>query len=358
MRSYRAIGPLIRTLPPEAAHRVAIRALAANLLPAARPEPDDALVTTVCGLRFENPLGMAAGFDKQGEAIGPLLRMGFGFVEIGTVTPKPQPGNPKPRVFRLPRERAVINRLGFNSEGMDVAAERLSAFRQAGAPAGVVGVNIGKNRDSDDAVADYAAVADKLGALADYVAVNLSSPNTPGLRELQARDALTNVVSEVKAALARAAGSRGKPPPPLFVKIAPDLDEDALEASVGAAREAGASGLIATNTTTSRPASLRSRRRGEAGGLSGSPLFELSTRILADAYRLSEGDLPIIGVGGVTSGADAYAKIRAGASLVQLYTALIYEGPYLVTQILGELSQRLRADGFAHVADAVGADHR
>jgi dihydroorotate dehydrogenase len=358
MRSYHAIGPLIRRLPPEAAHRLAVRALAANLLPAASIERDEALITSVCGLRFENPLGMAAGFDKQGEAIGPLLRMGFGFVEIGTVTPKPQPGNAKPRVFRLPRERAVINRLGFNSEGMDLAAERLSAFRQAGAPAGVVGVNIGKNRDSDDAVADYAAVAERLGALADYVAVNLSSPNTPGLRDLQARDALAAVVSEVKGALERAAGSRGEPPPPLFVKIAPDLDHEALAASVGAAREAGANGLIATNTTTSRPASLRSRRRAEAGGLSGPPLFSLSTQILADAYRLCEGAMPIIGVGGVASGADAYAKIRAGASLVQLYTALIYEGPYLVAQILAELGARLRADGFAHIDDAVGADHR
>ncbi len=357
-RSYRALGPLIRTLPPEAAHRLAIRALSANVLPAARTVADEALVTTVCGLRFENPVGMAAGFDKQGEVIGPLLRMGFGFVEIGTVTPRPQPGNPKPRMFRLPREGAVINRLGFNSEGMRIAAERLSAFRQAGAPAGVVGVNIGKNRDSDDAAGDYAAVADELGALADYVAINVSSPNTPGLRDLQERDSLAAVIVGVKAALSRAAASRGQSPPPLFVKIAPDLDDDALSATVSASREAGADGLIATNTTTSRPASLRGRRRDETGGLSGRPLFERSTKILSDAYRLSGGALPIIGVGGIASGADAYAKIRAGASLVQLYTALIYHGPQLVADLLADLGRRLRADGFAHIADAVGADHR
>ncbi len=346
-------------LPAEAAHRVTVVALRWGLVPKlARPD-DPVLATRVWGLDFANPLGVAAGFDKDAEAVDGLLAMGFGFVEIGTVTPDPQPGNPKPRVFRLPEDRAVINRLGFNSQGLARVVARLERRRRARRP-GIVGANVGKNADSRDAVADYAAGIQALAGLADYLVMNVSSPNTPGLRELQARPRLVELIEQAQAARASAtaAGAResGRAPgPPLLLKIAPDLSEEELRDIAEVALETGIDGLVVTNTTVTRPKGLKSRHRREPGGLSGAPLFERSSEVLRETYRLTEGRIPLIGVGGVASGREAYAKIRAGASLVQLYTALIYEGPGLVGRIKADLAERLRADGYEHVADAVGA---
>lgn len=351
---YHLIRAFLAALPAETAHGLTIRALAAGLGPSADDPDDPVLATTVAGLRFANPIGLAAGFDKNGQVPDAMLRLGFGFVEVGSVTPRPQPGNPRPRVFRLRPDRAVINRLGFNNHGMAAVAARLARRGRAGP--GVLGVNVGANKDAVDRVEDYVTGIDRFARLADYLTVNISSPNTPGLRALQSRAALDDLLARVIAA--RDGAAAGGPPTPLFLKIAPDLtDEDARDiADVALAR--AVDGLIVSNTTLARPDTLTSPHRGQAGGLSGRPLFTASTRVLADMYRLTEGRLPIVGVGGVSSGGDAYAKIRAGASLVQLYTALVYEGPGLVGRIKRELASLLKRDGFASVAAAVGADHR
>ena len=347
------LGQILRTLPPETAHRLTIRALRVGLAPRA-PGADDPLLTTdLWGLQFPNPVGLSAGFDKDAEVYAALLRLGFGFVEVGSITPRPQAGNPKPRVFRLPEDGAVINRLGFNSAGVAAAVSNLRQRRNV--RAGIVGVNIGKNRDSADAADDYTAGTASLAALADYLVVNVSSPNTPGLRALQEGAALRALLVRVQAARAAAVPKR---PPPLLVKIAPDLAPADVEEIARVALAADVDGLIIGNTTTSRPPGLRDRHAQESGGLSGRPLFALSTELLRQVYRLTEGRVPLIGVGGIASGADAYAKIRAGASLVQLYTALIYHGPGLIGRIKRDLAACLRADGFATVAAAVGADHR
>lgn len=346
-------------LPPERAHALALFALRRGLLPPQRAPDDPILAVNVFGIDFPNPVGVAAGFDKNAEAVAPMLAQGAGFVEVGGVTPKPQPGNPRPRLFRLPADRAVINRLGLNSAGIAAVRARLERFRSAGPQArGVVGVNLGMNKESADPAADYAAGAAAFAPLADFLVVNVSSPNTPGLRDLQAGERLARVLARVDAALA-AVPRR----PPLLVKVAPDLapgDRETLAATILAAKGAGGwpvvQGLVCGNTTVSRPADLAGRHRGEAGGLSGRPLFRLSTEVLADFRRLTGGRLPLIGVGGVASGADAYAKIRAGASLVQLYTAMVYEGPGLIRRIKRDLAALLRADGFGSVAEAVGAD--
>jgi dihydroorotate dehydrogenase len=350
---YAWFGPVLRMLPPEAAHRVTIRALAAGLLANRADIDDPVLETRAWGVQFPSPIGLAAGFDKDAEVFMPMLRLGFGFVEVGSITPRPQPGNPRPRVFRLAEDRAVINRLGFNSAGLAVAVANLR--RRAGSPAGIVGVNLGKNRDSADAAADYAAGAAAVAAVADYLVVNVSSPNTPGLRALQEAATLRVLLDAVRAACRAAMPDRSVP---LLLKIAPDLaPADRVDIS-RVALDGGADGLIISNTTIGRPPGLRGRAAGESGGLSGRPLFGPSTDLLREVYRLTGGRLPLVGVGGVASGADAYAKIRAGASLVQLYTALIYEGPGLVGRIKRDLASLLRADGFASVAEAVGADHR
>jgi len=356
---YPVLRPLLFRCDAEQAHRLAVRALASGLLPACRGTDDPVLAVTAFGHQFANPIGMAAGFDKNAEAVDGLLGLGFGFVEIGTVTPRPQAGNPKPRLFRLPADRAVINRLGFNSAGMAPVAERLAERRRApGKAPGIVGINIGKNRDSTDAAADYAAVTRALRAYADYLVINVSSPNTPGLRALQGRDELLALVGAVRGALADVAGANGPGclPVPLLVKIAPDLSPDERADVAAAALAAPIDGLIVSNTTVSRPDTLADPNRAETGGLSGRPLFALSTAVLRDMRRLTRGRIPLIGVGGVASGADAYAKIRAGASLVQIYSALVYEGPALVGRIKRELADLLRRDGFATVADAVGQD--
>jgi dihydroorotate dehydrogenase len=345
---YALLRPLLRVLPPESAHRLTLAALAAGLgLRAPAPDPP-ILGQRVWGRNFPNPIGIAAGFDKDGLVPAALLRLGFGFVEIGTVTPLPQPGNPKPRVFRLDEDGALINRLGFNSGGLDRVVARLEARQDLG----IVGVNIGRNRDSADAVADYALGVRQTAVFADYLVVNVSSPNTPGLRDLQARGVLEGLLRQLLAARSDAGASV-----PLLVKIAPDLTREECADVALVALATGIDGIVVTNTTVARPPGLKSRRAGETGGLSGRPLFAPSTALLGEMYRLTQGRLPLVGVGGVASAADAYAKIRAGAALVQLYTALVFAGPALLGHIKTGLADLLRRDGFASVAEAVGADH-
>ncbi len=358
MDRFRLAAPLLRALDPETAHDLTLRALRLGLGPRARAPDDPVLATRLWGRSFSNPVGLAAGFDKAAAAIGPMLDLGFGFVEVGTVTPRPQAGNPRPRVFRLPEDRAVINRMGFPGAGMAAAAKNLNAWRELERARGrgdPVGVNLGKNKDSADAGADYAEVAGALAGLADYLAINVSSPNTPGLRALQGRDQLEALIERVRAARDQACP---RDPPPLLVKIAPDLNPDQLAEIAVVALATGIDGLIVGNTTLARPDSLRGKHRAEAGGLSGQPLFAPSTEVLAQVYRLTGGKLPLIGVGGVGDAGQAYAKIRAGAALVQLYTALAYYGPALIGQIKTGLAAHLRRDGFVSIGKAVGADHR
>jgi len=305
------------------------------------------LAQRLWGLDFPNPVGLAAGYDKDARVPDAMLRLGFGFTEVGTVTPRPQPGNPKPRAFRLEEDQAIINRMGFNSRGLDPVVDRLSRRARSG----IVGVNLGKNRDTADAAADYAEGVLRAARLADYLVVNLSSPNTPGLRELQGREILAKLLS-------RLIGVREetKCRVPLLVKIAPDLSLEECRDIAQVALDTGLDGLIVSNTTLARP-DLVSRHAHEAGGLSGRPLLAPSTGLLADMYRLTRGRLPLIGVGGIASPADAYAKIRAGASLVQLYTAMVFAGPDLVGQIKSGLVGLLQRDGFGSIAEAVGTAH-
>jgi len=293
---------------------------------------------------------MAAGFDKDAEVFDSLTQMGFGFVEVGSITPQPQSGNPKPRLFRLPEDNALINRMGFNSGGLSQARRRLE--KRLNRRNGIVGINLGKNKNGE-AEADYVAGVRALATFADYLVINVSSPNTPGLRALQSAEILDSLISVVLRARSDAGAA-----PPLLLKLAPDLGEAELRdiAAVAAARSVD--GLIIGNTTIGRPSSLHGPHANESGGLSGAPLYTLSTEVLRLVYRLTEGRMPLIGVGGISSGKDAYGKIRAGASLVQLYTALVYQGPGLLRRLKADLAQLLRRDGFASVADAVGADHR
>ncbi|HML10858.1 MAG TPA: quinone-dependent dihydroorotate dehydrogenase [Stellaceae bacterium] len=349
---YPLIRPLLRALPAEAAHRLTIRALAgglASFVAGGGGEPDpQSLRQTLWGRDFPNPIGVAAGFDKDAEVPDALLRLGCGFAETGTVTPRPQPGNPKPRIFRLYDDGAVINRMGFNSRGLEPTLARLRARPRKG----VVGVNLGKNRDSEDAAADYLEGVRRVGPLADYFVINVSSPNTPGLRDLQRREILDDLLRRLVAARDEAA-----PGTPLLVKIAPDLAPGERTDIAALAEPSGIDGIVIANTTIARPASLHSTAASEQGGLSGRPLFALSTALLGEIYRLTEGKIPLVGVGGIASAEDAYAKIRAGASLVQLYTALVFEGPALIGRIKRGLAELLRRDGFVSIAEAVGADH-
>ena len=332
---------LLRALDPETAHGLAIRAL--QLAPLPPPRADDPiLATTVAGLALPNPVGLAAGLDKNGEALHGLSRLGFGFVECGSVTPLAQPGNPKPRLFRLSEDRAVINRMGFNNAGLEAFAARL-ADRPRNA---VVGGNLGANKDTEDKAADYVAGLIRLKGLADYLTVNVSSPNTPGLRALQGRAALDDL-------LGRLAEARGDDPTPVFLKIAPDLTAAEVALIVEASLDHGIDALIVSNTTLDRPDSLRSNDRAEAGGLSGAPLKARAGTALRAAAEAGSGRLPLIAAGGIDSGAEAYARIRAGASAVQLYSALIYEGPGLIGRVKRELAAHLRADGFSTIAEAV-----
>jgi dihydroorotate dehydrogenase len=336
---------LLRRLPAESAHRATLvlaRAVG-PFLPA--PPPDDArLAVTAFGLSFPNPIGLAAGFDKNAEAPAAMAKFGFGFVECGTVTPRPQVGNTRPRLFRLSEDAAVINRMGFNNNGMAAAAHNLKTRRGGG----IVGINIGANKDSADRIADYVLCFSELALLADYVTVNVSSPNTPGLRGLQNRDELTRLLNTLTDARAKAVHK------PILLKIAPDLDSHALDEIADVVRASGIEGLIVSNTTIARPV-LKSRHAGEAGGLSGRPLLEPSTRILGEMHQRLGSAVTLVGVGGIAGGEDAYAKIHAGASLVQLYTALVFHGPGLVARIKRELLNCLERDGFAAVSAAVGA---
>ena len=334
----------LQVLDPEDAHRLTIRMLSMDLGPRA-PADDPPLPVTLAGLALPNPVGLAPGFDKNAEVPGAMLAAGFGFVECGTVTPLPQIGNPRPRLFRLTEDRAVINRMGFNNVGLERFAANLARRR-----AGVVGANIGANKDSADRIGDYVTGLRRLWGLADYFTVNVSSPNTPGLRALQTGEALAELMGRVAAARAGLAGAA-----PIFLKVAPDLSETEVEEITEAAVQHRFDGVVVGNTTLSRPDGLASRWRGEAGGLSGAPLMALSTRVLGQFHAAARGRLALIGAGGVASGADAYAKIRAGASVVQLYSNLVFEGPGLVTRIRHDLAARLQADGFAQVAEAVGA---
>lgn len=330
---------LLRTLDPEQAHGVAIRALKAGVVPGCRVSPDPRLAVRVAGLDFPNPLGMAAGFDKNAEVPDAVLALGFGFVEVGTVTPRPQAGNPRPRIFRLPGDGAVVNRLGFNNEGHDAAYARLAA--RAGR-AGIVGVNIGANKDSSDRTGDYVAGVRRFASVASYLTVNISSPNTPGLRDLQARDALDEL-------LARTIDTRDALPGrrvPVFLKIAPDVAEEGIDDIAAVALARGVDGLIVSNTTLSR-AGLTDPAAKETGGLSGRPMFRRSTIALAKMRQRVGPQMPLIGVGGIASARDVLAKVKAGADLVQLYTAFIYAGSGLAADILDELGRLVRADGAA-----------
>jgi len=346
----KAGAAIMRLLPPETAHRATLKllSLAAPLLPAA-PADDPRLAVSALGLTFPNPIGLAAGFDKDAEAPDAMLKLGFGFVECGTVTPKPQAGNPRPRLFRLSADRAVINRMGFNNGGMERAAARLTARARGG----LVGINIGANKDSADRKADYRSAFARLSSLADYVTVNVSSPNTPGLRGLQDRGELDQLLGLLVEERARQ-GTRV----PLLLKIAPDINPAALDDIAEAALVSGIEGLIVSNTTIARPAALKSANARESGGLSGAPLFAPSTALLKETRARVGSKLMLIGAGGVGSGADAYAKIRAGAGLVQIYTALAFEGSGIVARIKRELLRAMDRDGIAHIADAVGKDVR
>ncbi len=335
----------LHRLDPETAHGLSIKALTSGLAPTPGPVTSDRLKTRVAGLDLPNPVGLAAGFDKNGEALLPLSRAGFGFIEVGAVTPRPQPGNPKPRLFRLTEDRAAINRFGFNNEGMEVMAARL-AQRPKDA---VIGLNLGANKDSDDRPGDFAKVLAHCAAHLDFATVNVSSPNTEKLRDLQGKAALTALLSgviETRNALPR--------PIPIFLKIAPDLTEAELQDIADVARETGVDAVIATNTTLSRDG-LRSAHKDQAGGLSGAPLFEKSTRVLAQLSQLTGADIPLIGVGGISTAEQAYAKICAGASAVQFYTAMVYGGISLAADIAQGLDTLLERDGFDSVAQAVGS---
>ncbi len=341
---FAAIRPLLFALDPEVAHNLTLAALKTGLVPAALAD-DPILATSLAGLALPNPIGLAAGFDKDAEVPDAMLRLGFGFVECGSVCPLAQPGNPRPRLFRLVEDRAVINRFGFNSKGVEFAHARLTA--RTGRP-GVVGINLGANKDSADRTGDYVVALRALAPHASYVTVNISSPNTPGLRALQDGAALNDLIARVMAA-------RGRLAVPVFVKVAPDQGEDDWATIARACIDGGIDGLIVSNTTVSRPA-LASRHAGETGGLSGAPLKPLALAALRRFRAETGGTLPLIAVGGIASGQDAYDRIRAGAAAVQLYSALVYDGPGLVTRIKTDLAALLRRDGFASVAAAVGAD--
>ena len=344
--------PLLRLLPAEAAHTLSILGLKWGVGPKDRTPDDPVLATSVWGLDFRNPLGLSAGFDKGAEVPDTMLAAGFGFVEAGTVTPLPQPGNPKPRVFRLSEDKAVINRLSFNGTGLAPYVGRIS---KRGRGLGPFGANIGKNKATEDGASDYEICVEAVAPYVDYLVANVSSPNTPGLRAMQGRDILRDMLARVLEARARAVPDAAKRPP-LIVKIAPDLDDDERADIAAVVLETGVDGITVANTTVQRPDHMTDGQTQEAGGMSGAPLFPIALKLVGEMYRRTGGKVPIIGCGGVASGADAYTMIRAGASLIQLYSALVYHGPALIPRIKRELEALLKQDGFAHISDAVGID--
>jgi len=350
---YKTGTALLRALPAETAHNVTLKALRAGLgagLGANSAPLDDVLQTKVGGLTLPGPVGLAAGFDKNAQVPDAMLRAGFGFVECGTVTPRPQSGNPKPRLFRLKEDAAVINRMGFNNGGLEAYAKRLEA--RAGRP-GIVGANIGANKDSRDRIGDYLLGLTRLWGTPDYITVNISSPNTPGLRKLQGADEMDELLSRIAKTRETLSAKGG--PTPVFLKVAPDLERAQIERITEQALRYKMDALIISNTTIARPDSLASRHKAETGGLSGAPLFEASTKVLSEFAKASAGRIDLIGVGGISNGAQAYAKIRAGAKAVQLYSALVYQGPQLAGEINNDLRARLSADGFTSLSQAVGA---
>jgi dihydroorotate dehydrogenase len=366
MNLYPLIRPFLFLLDAETAHGLAIKALKMGLGPRYKPKAkikantravdeggDPILSSTVCDIVFDNPLGLGAGFDKQCEVMSEILAFGFGFLELGTITPLPQPGNPRPRLFRFGPDRALINRCGWNNDGADVCARRIAAWRDRGANdrAGIVGINIGFNKDSPDPIAGYVACLTRIAPYVDFVTISVSTPNSPGVRDLQKRETLTEL-------LARATEARDQhsPKTPIFLKISPDISE-ALQADIAdVVLQSSVKALIVGNTSLTRPGKVPEKLAKEAGGYSGPLMFEPTTKLLGNMYRLTGGKIPLIANCGIFTGADAYKKIRAGASLVQIYTALVYEGPAVVPRILSELAALLKRDGFANVADAVGVD--
>ncbi len=357
MIPYKFARPLLMKLSAETAHGFAIRALKSGWAEGTEILNKRFLRTTLWGMDFPNPLGLAAGFDKNAEVADAVLELGFGLTEVGTITPLAQSGNPKPRIFRLPEEQGVINRLGFNNKGLNFAIQQLKRRKELGAK-GIVGANFGANKDAKDRINDYVTGMTKLAGLADYYVMNISSPNTPGLRALQSKEALVDLVGRTLEARKNTYKEKelGKPAP-LLVKVAPDLTNEDIDDIVDVTLSMGLDGLVISNTTITRPATLKSVNKGEEGGLSGKPLFDLSTDILRQFYGRLEGKVPLVGVGGVSTGQDALDKLKAGASLVQLYTSMAFEGPELPGRILNELALRTKAEGFPSLADATGADH-
>ncbi|GAB1860144.1 Dihydroorotate dehydrogenase (quinone), mitochondrial [Camponotus japonicus] len=344
--------PLAQLIDPETAHNLAVKSLKWGLVSKQKTEDPSLLQTTVLGLQFKNPIGMAAGFDKQGEAVEGLHKIGFSFVEIGSVTPKPQPGNPKPRVFRLPEDNAIVNRYGFNSDGHDVVWEHLKKLKENKNFNGILGVNLGKNKETNDAVQDYIDGIKRFMDVADYFVINVSSPNTPDLRSLQNKKNLEQLLTRINIARELLNSKQ-----PLLLKLAPDLSDSERQdvADVILKKKSKVDGLVLCNTTIMRPNLINSNKE-ESGGLSGAPLADISTAIIFDMYKRTHGSIPIIGVGGIFSGADAYVKIKAGASLIQLYTSFAYNGPPIVDKIKRELCEILETNGFSSVTDVVGKD--
>lgn len=346
---YKTGTALLRRMPAERAHVTTVKLLRAGFGPKGGVITSDMLKTSVGGLELPNPIGLAAGFDKDCDVPDAMLGAGFGFVECGTVTPRPQAGNAQPRLFRLVEDEAVINRMGFNNRGLDHFSERLRARKDKG---GIVGANLGANKDSDDRAADYVTGLTRLWGHADYFTINISSPNTPGLRKLQGADEMEDLLGRIAETRAALAGD--EPSVPIFLKVAPDVDVSQIARIVEQARTYGMNAIIVSNTTLDRPETLQSQHRGEGGGLSGQPLFEKSTRILAEFAEAAERKIDLIGVGGIGNGEQAYAKIKAGAKAVQLYSALVYHGPGLVADICADVEARAKADGFKTIGEAVG----
>ena len=351
---YPLIRPFLFMLDPEDAHNLTMKMLETGFGPQFHGPDDPLLKSTVLGIEFPNPIGLGAGLDKQATCMDGTMGFGFGFIEIGGVTPLPQDGNPRPRMFRVSGAKSLINRFGLNSVGIDVFTERMKVWRaKTDRTHNPVGVNVGKNKDTVDDVVDYVTCCEKVAPYADFVAVNISSPNTPGLRDLQGRERMATILKRVIETRDRVA-----PKCAIVVKIAPDLTDEQQADIAAVALETKVQAMIVANTTIARPSTVPDDLARQAGGLSGPPLFGPSTRLLSTMYKLTEGKIPLIGCGGVTNGKEAYLKIRAGASLVQVYTALVYEGPLVIEKIKRELAELLRRDGFSSVTEAIGADHR